>query len=103
ALLARHGFEAVSVKKYNFSGGSLAIAARRAARDVTPPPAPSGVGEKFGQRAREYGARLRPILASARTNGAEIAIYGAGCRACTFNNAHKLAHLRDTSVAEQRA
>lgn len=30
ALLARHGFEAVSVKKYNFSGGSLAVAARRA-------------------------------------------------------------------------
>ena len=30
ALLARHGFEAVSVKKYDFSGGSLAIAARLA-------------------------------------------------------------------------
>jgi len=101
ALLARHGFEAVSVKKYNFSGGSLAIAARRASRDVTPPPAPSGIGEKFGQHAREYGARLRPILAKARASGAEIAIYGAGCRACTFTNAHELAELVDLSVDDQ--
>ena len=102
ALLARHGFEAVSVKKYNFSGGSLAIAARRATRDVTAPPAPSGVGERFGRRAREYGARLRPILAKARANGAEIAIYGAGCRACTFTNAHELADLVDLSVDDQK-
>jgi SAM-dependent methyltransferase len=102
ALLARHGFEAVSVKKYNFSGGSLAIAARRAAHDMTPPPAPAGVGERFGQRAREYGARLRPILAKARANGAEIAIYGAGCRACTFTNAHELADLVDPSVDDQK-
>jgi hypothetical protein len=102
ALLARHGFEAVSVKKYNFSGGSLAIAARRAAGAVTAPPAPAGVGEKFGQRAREYGARLRPILAKARAGGAEIAIYGAGCRACTFTNAHELADLVDLSVDDQR-
>ena len=102
ALLARHGFEAVSVKKYNFSGGSLAVAARRARQDATPPPAPAGVGEKFGQRAREYGARLRPVLTRARANGAEIAIYGAGCRACTFTNAHELADLVELSVDDQK-
>ncbi len=38
ALLARHGFEPLSVKKYNFSGGSLAVAARRAAGVTTAPP-----------------------------------------------------------------
>jgi len=102
ALLARHGFEPVSVKKYNFSGGSLAVAARRAKQDVAPPSAPAGVGERFGQRAREYGARLRPILTRARANGAEIVIYGAGCRACTFTNAHELADLVEVSVDDQK-
>ena len=102
ALLARHGFEAVSVKKYDFSGGSLAIAARLAGGKVTAPPAPAGVGERFGKRAREYGARLRPLLAKARENGIQVAIYGAGCRACTFTNAHELADLIELSVDDQR-
>jgi SAM-dependent methyltransferase len=102
ALLARHGFEPVSVKKYNFSGGSLAIASRRATGATTAPTAPSGVGERFGQCAREYGARLRPLLERARGNGADIAIYGAGCRACTFTNTHKMSDLIQLSVDDQR-
>jgi hypothetical protein len=102
ALLARHGFEPVSVKKYNFSGGSLAIAARRAAGATAASTASSGVGERFGQRAREYGARLRPLLERARGNGADIAIYGAGCRACTFTNTHKMSDLIRLSVDDQR-
>jgi hypothetical protein len=65
-------------------------------------PEPSGAGETFGQRAREYSARLRPILAKARASGAEIAIYGAGCRACTFTNAHELTDLVDLSVDDQK-
>ncbi len=102
ALLARHGFEAVSVKKYNFSGGTLAVAARRAATEVSAPLASTGVGERFGQRAREYGARLRPALERLRDNGMQIAIYGAGCRACTFTNAHELAELIELSVDDQK-
>lgn len=102
ALLARHGFEAVSVKKYNFSGGSLAVAARLKDGKVTAPAPPTGVGEKFAQQAREYGARLRPILEKARKNGMQVAIYGAGCRASTFTNAHELADLIELSVDDQR-
>jgi SAM-dependent methyltransferase len=102
ALLARHGFEAVSVKKYNFSGGSLAVAARLAGREVKAPAASTGVGEKFAERAREYGARLRPVLAKARDAGMQVAIYGAGCRACTFTNAHQLADLIELSVDDQK-
>jgi SAM-dependent methyltransferase len=102
ALLARHGFETISVKKYDFSGGSLAVAARLAAGQVKTPAAPSGVGERFGRRAREYGARLRPVLAKAREDGMQVAIYGAGCRACTFTNAHELADLIELSVDDQK-
>lgn len=102
ALLARHGFETISVKKYDFSGGSLAVAARLAAGNVKIPAAPSGVGERFGKRAREYGARLRPVLAKARGSGMQVAVYGAGCRACTFTNAHELADLIELSLDDQR-
>jgi len=102
ALLARHGFEAVSVKKYDFSGGSLAIAARLAEEKMKAPIAPAGVGERFGKRAREYGARLRPALAKAREDGMQVAIYGAGCRACTFTNAHELADLIELSIDDQK-
>ena len=102
ALLARHGFEAVSVKKYDFSGGSLAIAARLAEEKMKAPIALAGVGERFGKRAREYGARLRPLLAKAREGGMQVAIYGAGCRACTFTNAHELADLIELSIDDQK-
>jgi SAM-dependent methyltransferase len=102
ALLARHGFEPVSMKKYNFSGGSLAVAARRAPRPLTAPATPSGVGERFGQRAQEYGARLRPLLERARKSGAQVAIYGAGCRACTFTNTHRMSDLIQISIDDQK-
>jgi len=102
ALLARHGFEPLSVKKYNFSGGSLAVAARPTGAGITVPAVSSGVGERFGQRAREYGARLRPILGRARDSGMQIAIYGAGCRACTFTNTHGLADFVQLSVDDQK-
>jgi hypothetical protein len=102
ALLARHGFEAVSVKKYDFSGGSLAVAARFAGGKVMAPATTAGVGERFGTRAREYGSRLRPLLAKARDSGMQVAIYGAGCRACTFTNAHELADLIELSIDDQR-
>jgi SAM-dependent methyltransferase len=102
ALLARHGFEPVSVKKYNFSGGSLAVAARRAAGPMTAPATSSGVGERFGQRAREYGARLRSLLERSRKSGVQVAIYGAGCRACTFTNTHKMSDVIELSIDDQK-
>ena len=90
------------MKKYDFSGGSLAIAARLAEEKMKAPIAPAGVGERFGKRAREYGARLRPLLAKAREGGMQVAIYGAGCRACTFTNAHELADLIELSIDDQK-
>jgi len=101
ALLARHGFEPLSAKKYNFSGGSLAVAARRAAGTTTIPTGSSGVGKKFGELARKYGERLRPVLSRARAGGAQVAIYGAGCRACTFTNSQRMAELIQLSVDDQ--
>ena len=83
-------------------GDATPAAAPVAAGATTAPTTPSGVGERFGQRAREYGARLRPLLERARDNGADIAIYGAGCRACTFTNTHKMSGLIQFSVDDQK-
>jgi SAM-dependent methyltransferase len=101
ALLARHGFAAVSVKKYNFSGGSLAVAARRGPRARLAPFESNEVIETYGQRVRKYGGRLRAALGRARSLGMQVAIYGAGNRASTFANAHGLAELVDLAVDDQ--
>ena len=69
---------------------------------ATAPALSAGVGERFGLRAREYGARLRPLLERARDGGTQIAIYGAGCRACTFTNTHGMADLIQLSVDDQK-
>ena len=104
ALLTRKSFEVLSVKSYNFSGGSLAVMARRSA--LRPPTfdalASADSAEKFGELAREYGRRLVPALSRLRDNGSQIVLYGAGCRACTFTNAFELGSLIDFAVDDQK-
>jgi C-methyltransferase-like protein len=78
------------------------VAARPSAGGMKASAASSSVADLFDKRAREYGARLRPILAKARSKGMQVAIYGAGCRACTFTNAHELADLIELSVDDQK-
>ena len=104
ALLGRKGFEAVSVKKYNFSGGSLAVTARRSKLE---PPAFDGrasaaAAEQFGKLAGDYRRRIVPALSRLRDSGTEVAMYGAGCRACTFTNAFELGSLIDFAIDDQK-
>jgi SAM-dependent methyltransferase len=82
ALLAWKGFEAVSVRQYNFSGGSLAVTARRGKSRPSPFNASASVtaSEQFGKLVSEYGRRIVRILTRLQRNGTHIAIYGAGCR-----------------------
>lgn len=104
ALLRANGFEPVAVRTYDFSGGALAILARRV---TTSAPAdvvdPAGVArsERFAMRVDEYAARLSAALARARENGIPAAIYGAGVRACTLTNALRLSDLA-WSIDDQR-
>ena len=101
-LLARQGFEPLSVHKYDFSGGTLAVLARRAApagpvpRTAIPTEAPA-----FGTRVRAYGERLRAALERVRRQGAAVVLYGVGCRACTVTNGLQLAPLIDYAVDDQ--
>lgn len=104
ALLVRKGFEPLSVKKYNFSGGSLAVAARRSKLkpQTFDGAASADAAEKFGKLARDYGRRLVPALKRLRDAGTQVVIYGAGCRACTFTNAFELGSLIEFAIDDQK-
>jgi hypothetical protein len=103
-LFAERGFKVMAAKKYNFSGGSLAIIARRGAPRGTAVNAKTSVeaAERFSDRAREYRVRIRRTLTRLKQRGVHIAIYGAGCRACTFTNFHGLGELIDVAIDDQR-
>lgn len=104
ALLASKGFEAVSVKKYNFSGGSLAVTARRSKQRPATFDSRDSVAAAvhFGEQARTYGRRLVPALSRLRATGTQIVLYGAGCRACTFTNAFELGPQIDFAIDDQK-
>lgn len=104
ALLRANGFEPIEVRTYDFSGGALAILSRRmpapVASDMTDP-AGVALGERFAQRAGEYGTRLSAALERARENDIPVAIYGAGVRACTLTNALRVRGI-GWSIDDQR-
>jgi SAM-dependent methyltransferase len=96
ALLRANGFEPMTVKRYDFSGGALAILSRRVPVFASEPltdAANVARTEHFAERVRAYSARLIAALACARENGIATVIYGAGVRACTLSNALRLPDL----------
>jgi SAM-dependent methyltransferase len=96
ALLRAHGFEPVAVRTYDFSGGALAILARRTSERVSRPlvdPAGVDLARRFARRTGEYGARLTAAVGRASAKGFTPVIYGAGVRACTLTNALRLTGL----------
>jgi 2-polyprenyl-3-methyl-5-hydroxy-6-metoxy-1,4-benzoquinol methylase len=106
ALLCRSGFLPESVKRYNFSGGTIAILARRVPKGsalVVPPTAAqdAGAAKRFGEAARVYGERLAIALGRARNAGARTVLYGVGVRACTATNALGLGELFETALDDQ--
>jgi len=84
------------VRTYDFSGGALAILARRttaAAPAIPADPANVALTETFAARVAEYSKRLRAALERAHDAGITTAIYGAGVRACTLTNALRIGGL----------
>jgi SAM-dependent methyltransferase len=106
ALLRRTGFVPEIVKTYNFSGGTIAILARRVAhRETFVAPstaaADAAASARFGERALRYGHRLGAALDRARTAGARTVLYGVGVRACTATNALQLGERFETALDDQ--
>ena len=95
-LLRRHGFEPFAIRKHNFSGGTLAMMARR--REAT------GAGQAgsanpivdlavgYGARIAEYGAKAKVVLSRMRSLGMPVVLYGVGARGIAALN---MLHLRE--------
>ena len=103
SALARFGFTVAESERYNFSGGTIAIAARRGAAEKLSLDLDEqlAVAGGFGQRVEGYQRKLKSILARARKAGFGVVLYGAGNRACTLTNSAGLQELIDYSVDDQ--
>lgn len=102
--LRRYGFEPLDFRKYDFSGGTLAVLARKVARPGTPPeplpPSQSIVG--FPERLGAYRKALVAALQRTRAAGVRVVIYGVGCRACALVNGLGLSGLVDFAIDDQK-
>lgn len=103
-ILAHFGYEALSIKNYNFSGGVMGILARR----LCGAPKAIAIGEledkasAFSQKAHKYGKDLCLALSKYKKNGSRILLYGTGCRASTFVNAFHLERYIDFAIDDQQ-
>lgn len=103
SALARFGFTVVERERYNFSGGTIAVAARRGAIQRTPLDLEKhlAIADKFAERVQGYQKRLKSVLGRARSAGFGVVLYGAGNRACTLTNSADLKGLIDYAVDDQ--
>lgn len=101
--LDQFGFAPVELKKFNYSGGTLAVLAERknSAKTFTPSRDFRSLAETFDKRVEAYRAKLVATLKKARSSFDAVVIYGVGCRACTFVNGLRLAEFIDYAVDDQ--
>ncbi|MBM4439480.1 MAG: methyltransferase domain-containing protein [Candidatus Rokubacteria bacterium] len=100
----RFGYRPLLLKRYDFSGGALAILAERAAAVAETPKLADDVWARiltFDRRVRSYAELLRSTLERHRARGARIVLYGVGCRACTVVNGLELGPLIDFAIDDQ--
>lgn len=105
-MLRKHGFDVVWNEYYDFSGGSIAVAAR-VQKDQGPAPEVSDESRKhlikgFADRVEAFQSRLKETLAQSRDNGWAIALYGTGARACNLMNGLGLGPYVDFAVDDQK-
>jgi SAM-dependent methyltransferase len=99
----RFGFTAVISDKFNYSGGTLAVLARRktASDQFLPTRDFHTCAKTFSERVGVYGSRLASTLNKAKDYFDQIVIYGVGCRACTMINGLRLDKIIDFAVDDQ--
>lgn len=101
AMLARFGFEPVSVKTYDFSGGCLAVLSKRG--PVQPLQIVGGdFSAGYADRVEQYRSRMRKALISLKKNGYTVTLYGVGCRACTAVNGLGIGDVIHLALDDQK-
>ncbi len=102
-MLSFYGYDIVSLKRYSFSGGSIAILAKRSANSHKQwsNAAPNLSINSFAEKVNSYGACLNQALNQYRSLNFQIILYGVGCRACTFVNNFTLNQAVDFAIDDQ--
>ena len=102
-MLRHYGYEPIVSRRYDFSGVSIAVLARRTqVRAATWGLQPlSGHAVTFSQKLSGYGTLLRETLGAARDRGFLVVLYGVGCRACTVVNGLGLRPAIDFAVGDR--
>jgi len=104
SALLKFGFEPVSVKRYNFSGGIIAVMARRISHVADLPalaPELSNQVSGWNDKVLDYGRLLENAISSHRDQGYQIVLYGAGSRACGVVNGLGVGPLIDFAIDDQ--
>jgi SAM-dependent methyltransferase len=107
AMLNHYGYRPMAERRYNFSGGTVAVLARRAGKGGTDnwfsnaAMAHTADAASFRDKVAGYGTALRDGLGRVRSEGSRVVIYGAGCRACTLVNGLFLGPQIDFAVDDQ--
>jgi 2-polyprenyl-3-methyl-5-hydroxy-6-metoxy-1,4-benzoquinol methylase len=108
AMLVHYGYEPTEERRYDYSGGTVAVLAKRTGV--------VGNGEEFSRSAAalvkfaesynskidKFAGILREGLSKAREAGFRIVIYGVGCRACALVNGLSLGSHIDFAVDDQK-
>lgn len=99
----RFGFAPVEQRKFNYSGGTLAVLARQkkdsknftATQDFLP------LAKTFAARVQNYREQITSALTGAKKAFDQVVIYGVGCRACALVNGLNLGGVLDFAVDDQ--
>ena len=102
-LMHSFGFTPRMIERYDFSGGALAILARRSNQPHRQLDVTANINQAllYSDKVQAYGDKLKNNLAGLRDNGREIVLYGVGCRACTTVNGLGLGPYIDYAVDDQ--
>jgi SAM-dependent methyltransferase len=97
-LLARHGFQPVEWKRYDFSGGALSVIARRGVGRESNP-------SEIVQKAHEWVGRVHSyrenLIATMKSAGTAV-LYGVGCRGVMAVNCLNLGSHFAFAVDDQK-
>jgi hypothetical protein len=101
-MISAAGYAPVRLERFNFSGGTLAIAAKRGeASEQGRCPGLIEAALEFPAKVSTYGRGLSSVLGRYRSLGFATAMYGVGCRACTLVNGLELRCGLDFAIDDQ--
>lgn len=90
AMFRHYGLQIIDKRHYAFGGGSVAFIARRQKAEVLDVQAAKGhqlsYYQNFAHRIEHLKTELCELIAKAKSNGYEVALYGAAPRSCTMVN-----------------